>query len=107
MTQPHCSADSAIAALAKRFWTVHPKEIQDLGVTREQFYEREMRALFAALSGQPQTARETIIEECASIADDHTPAKHQGTLAAHVTGRTIAKAIRALSLSRPQRKGDQ
>jgi hypothetical protein len=36
----------AIAALAKRFWTVLPREIQDLGITREQFYEREMRALF-------------------------------------------------------------
>ena len=36
-----------IAALAKRFWSVHPNEIQDLGITREQFYEREMRALVA------------------------------------------------------------
>jgi hypothetical protein len=36
-----------IAALAKRFWRIHPKEIQDLGITREQFYEREMRALVA------------------------------------------------------------
>lgn len=36
-----------IAALANRFWRVHPKEIQDLGITREQFYEREMRALVA------------------------------------------------------------
>jgi len=37
---------NAIAALANRFWRIHPKEIQDLGITREQFYEREMRALF-------------------------------------------------------------
>jgi len=36
----------AVAALANRFWNVHPREIQDLGITREQFYEREMRALF-------------------------------------------------------------
>ena len=35
----------AIAALANRFWSIHPREIQDLGITREQFYEREMRAL--------------------------------------------------------------
>jgi hypothetical protein len=35
-----------IAALANRFWRIHPREIQDLGITREQFYEREMRALF-------------------------------------------------------------
>lgn len=46
----------------------------------------------ATLSPQAQA----LIEECASIADDHTPAKHDGTLAAHVTGSTIAKAIRAL-----------
>jgi hypothetical protein len=37
----------AIAALAKRFWRIHPQEIQDLGITREQFYEQEMRALLA------------------------------------------------------------
>jgi len=35
----------AIAALAKRFWRIHPNEIP-LGITREQYYEREMRALF-------------------------------------------------------------
>ena len=35
----------AIAALANRFWRIHPNEIP-LGITREQFYEREMRALF-------------------------------------------------------------
>ena len=37
----------AIAALANRFWRIHPREIQDLGITREQFYEREMKNLFA------------------------------------------------------------
>jgi hypothetical protein len=35
----------AIAALANRFWSIHPNEIP-LGITREQYYEREMRALF-------------------------------------------------------------
>jgi len=36
------------------------------------------------------------MDEAAGIADDHTPEKHGGmTLAAHVTGRTIAAAIRA------------
>lgn len=50
------SAATAIAALAKRFWSIHPKEVQDLGLTREQFYEREMLALFATLvSIEPQT----------------------------------------------------
>lgn len=33
-------------------------------------------------------------EKCAAIADDHTPRKHDGTLAAHVTGSRIASAIR-------------
>ena len=36
----------AIAALANRFWRIHPNEIP-LGITREQFYEREMKNLFA------------------------------------------------------------
>lgn len=54
-TPQRLSAETAIAALAKRFWSIHPKEIQDLGITREQFYEREMRALFAALvPNEPQ-----------------------------------------------------
>jgi hypothetical protein len=39
--------NDAIAALAKRFWSVLPRDIQDLGITREQYYEQEMRALFA------------------------------------------------------------
>ena len=38
--------NDAIAALANRFWSVLPRDIQDLGITREQYYEREMRALF-------------------------------------------------------------
>jgi hypothetical protein len=46
----HSSAASAIAALAKRFWSIHPKEIQDMGITREQFYEREMIDMLAGLS---------------------------------------------------------
>ncbi len=45
-----------------------------------------------------QGVREALIEKCANVADDHTPAKHDGTLAAHVTGSTIAKAIRALTI---------
>jgi hypothetical protein len=35
-------------------------------------------------------------ELCAKVADDYTPAKFDGTLAAHVTGTKIAAAIRAL-----------
>jgi len=55
------SAGSAIAALAKRFWSIHPKEIQDMGITREQFYEREMLALFAT---QPQTSARGVCCYC-------------------------------------------
>jgi len=47
----------AIAALAKRFWNIHPREIQDLGITREQFYEQEMRVVFAT-----QAARIEVLE---------------------------------------------
>ncbi len=37
------------------------------------------------------------LERAAVAADDHTPGKHMGgTLAAHVTGVTIAAAIRAM-----------
>jgi hypothetical protein len=36
-----------IDALAHRLWSVHPREIQDMGITREQFYAKEIRALFA------------------------------------------------------------
>lgn len=39
------------------------------------------------------------LEAAARVADDHTPEKHSGmTLQAHVTGRAIAAAIRALSV---------
>jgi hypothetical protein len=48
------AADSAIAALADRLWRVHPREIQDLGITRSQFYEREIRAALKALTGVAQ-----------------------------------------------------
>lgn len=44
------------------------------------------------------TARRDALDEAAKVADDHTPEKHSGmTLASHVTGRTIAAAIRAIS----------
>lgn len=48
--------------------------------------------------------RAEIIEECARVADDHTPAKHNGTLAAHVTGSTIARAIRGLAQAPAKRE---
>lgn len=36
----------AIKDLAERFWRIHPREIQDLGITRQEFYEREVVQLF-------------------------------------------------------------
>jgi hypothetical protein len=44
----------AIAALAKRFWRIHPNEIP-LGITREQYYEQEMRALVATQATRIET----------------------------------------------------
>jgi hypothetical protein len=38
----------AVKALAHRLWSVHPREIQDMGITREQFYEAEISKLIAA-----------------------------------------------------------
>jgi hypothetical protein len=36
------------AALAKRFWSIHPREIQDMKVTREEFYAAEIEKLVVA-----------------------------------------------------------
>ncbi len=55
----------------------------------------EQNISHALTTGAGQTRAE-IIEECAKVADDHTPAKFDGTLAAHITGKTIAASIRAL-----------
>lgn len=48
------------------------------------------------LREQLVTIRRETIEGCAKIADDYTPSKHDGTLAAHVTGRSISREIRTL-----------
>ena len=57
----------AIAALAKRFWSVHPNEIHP-SITREQFYEQEMRALFEAL----EEARAVDLQVYADQLDQNT-----------------------------------
>jgi hypothetical protein len=49
-----------------------------------------------AISDLEQSSYRKGIEDAAAVADEHTPAKHDQTLAAHVTGSTIARAIRAL-----------
>lgn len=39
-----------ISVLAERFWSVHPREIVAMNISRQEFYEREMRALFEGLA---------------------------------------------------------
>jgi len=69
---PRSPPDIAIAALAERFWRVHPKEIQDLGITRQQFYEREMKSLFAFLNAATENAEPN---SPVGWGDDHLPGK--------------------------------
>ncbi|MHC2284409.1 hypothetical protein [Bradyrhizobium barranii] len=53
--EPQSSAEAAIAALAKRFWSIHPSTLDDMGLTREEFYASEMVKLFGALTrNEPQ-----------------------------------------------------
>jgi len=40
--------DAAIDALADRLWRVHPREVQESGLTRAQWYAARMKELFAA-----------------------------------------------------------
>jgi hypothetical protein len=106
--EPQASAATgdAIAALAKRFWSIHPKEIQDMGITREQFYEREMRALFATLvPGEPQSAPvqasefwEALKQQCAA-----TPDKSKVKALIQVRCEDVVAAWNTLAHSRPER----
>lgn len=41
---------ATIKALAERIWRVHPREIQDMGITRQEFYEREITKVFELLA---------------------------------------------------------
>lgn len=51
------SVKERCAALAERFWSIHPREIQDMGITREEFYAAEIEKLVAALiTSEPQEA---------------------------------------------------
>lgn len=45
--------ETGIKDLAERLWRVHPREIQDLGITRQEFYEREITRLIESLSQGP------------------------------------------------------
>ena len=54
-TPQRLSAETAIAALAKRFWSIHPSTLDDMGLTREEFYASEMVKMFGALTrNEPQ-----------------------------------------------------
>jgi hypothetical protein len=50
---PSPVAGDVAQKLAERFWRIHPKELQDMGLTREQFYAREIQA---ALEAAPVTS---------------------------------------------------
>lgn len=43
--------DAEIAALAHKFWSIHPSSLDDMGLTREQFYAQEMSKLIKAVRG--------------------------------------------------------
>jgi hypothetical protein len=84
----------SVAEVAHRLWSVHPREIQDMGITREQFYAQEIQKLVAA---------ET--ERCAKIANERalklrakakavTLPGRQSYFAQAIEARVIAEAIR-------------
>lgn len=43
--------DAEVAALAHRFWSIHPSSLDDMGLTREQFYVQEITKLIKAVRG--------------------------------------------------------
>ena len=49
------TADIAkLKALAERFWRVTPGELQDVGISREEFYFSEMSTIFDSLTSRVQ-----------------------------------------------------
>lgn len=57
MDQPDLPSDldSQAEALASWFWRVHPREIQDMGISREQFYAREIKNLLRIALARKET----------------------------------------------------
>lgn len=53
-----------ITNLAKDFWSVHPKKIQDLGITRELYYEQGISELVRVLLDEQETLRRTALALC-------------------------------------------
>lgn len=82
-----------IAALAERMWRVHPKELQDLGTTRQQWYEFEIRKLVKGLSAAPASFAEGI-EAAAKVAE--RTARGRNLPSTIEACEDIATAIRAL-----------
>lgn len=71
------------SSLAERFWRIHPREIQDMGITRQQFYEHEIaRAILAER------------QRCADLADKEAAGyKENGFPQAALGCITTRKAI--------------
>lgn len=59
-TPDRSEARERIAALAYRFWSIHPSEISAKNITREQFYAREITALINNLVQDEASPAETI-----------------------------------------------
>jgi hypothetical protein len=59
-----------IATLAFKLWSVHPREVQDAGISRVQFYEREIRAVVNDLLGPMASIAERILAEVPPDAPD-------------------------------------
>lgn len=50
---PGVKADAdVLLPLADRLWRVHPRELQDLNITRQEFYEREILAVVSHWYGK-------------------------------------------------------
>lgn len=68
------------------------KELQDLMRLNNDLQARATRL---------QQERDEAYERAAKVAEDNTPRKFEGTLAAHVTGNRITAAIRQLAKEKP------
>jgi phage terminase Nu1 subunit (DNA packaging protein) len=97
--QPELVVTEADQALAKRFWRIHPNELQEMGLYREQFYAREIAK--HRLSSE-QAAAQRALEMAAEVAQGKYADHPSTTMRAHNykhAGRRIADAIRSIPLS--------
>jgi glutamate-1-semialdehyde aminotransferase len=58
-----------IAALAHRFWSIHPSTIAAMNLTCEEFYAREMTKLLASETDRLRVALESIANKCPATCD--------------------------------------